>query len=104
MPARPRPARRSSSKPSPSPGFSDGGPNRTTSGRGRPQVRRSAGASPPLRAQAPRAKNLEDRLESRNPVLGRRLGLVPWLAVEQTTRVESPEIRYARSGDVHIAY
>jgi len=69
MPARPRPARRSSSKPSPSPGFSDGGPNRTTSGRGRPQVRRSAGASPPLRAQAPRAKNLEDRLESRNPVL-----------------------------------
>jgi hypothetical protein len=69
MPARPRPARRSSSKPSPSPGFSDGRPNRTTSGRGRPQVRRPAGASPPLRAQAPRAKNLEDRLESRNPVL-----------------------------------
>ena len=27
-----------------------------------------------------------------------------WLAVEQTTRVESPEIRYARSGDVHVAY
>ena len=26
------------------------------------------------------------------------------MAVEQTTRVESPEIRYARSGDVHIAY
>jgi pimeloyl-ACP methyl ester carboxylesterase len=24
--------------------------------------------------------------------------------VEQTTRVESPEIRYARSGDVYIAY
>jgi pimeloyl-ACP methyl ester carboxylesterase/class 3 adenylate cyclase len=35
---------------------------------------------------------------------GPRRGLVPWLAVEQTTRVESPEIRYARSGDVHIAY
>jgi pimeloyl-ACP methyl ester carboxylesterase len=35
---------------------------------------------------------------------GQRLGLVPWWAVEQTTRVESPEIRYARSGDVHIAY
>jgi class 3 adenylate cyclase/pimeloyl-ACP methyl ester carboxylesterase len=26
------------------------------------------------------------------------------LALEQTTHVESPEIRYARSGDVHIAY
>jgi len=35
---------------------------------------------------------------------GPRRGLVPWLAAEQTTRVESPEIRYARSGDVHIAY
>ena len=69
VPARPRPARRSSSKPSPSPGFSDGGPNRTTSGRGRPQVRRSAGALPLVCAQAPRAENHEDRLESRNPVL-----------------------------------
>jgi hypothetical protein len=51
------------------PGSSDGGPSRTTSGRGRPQARRSAGASRPVRAQAPRAENREDRLESRNPVL-----------------------------------